>query len=343
MESRDSRIDWLKTIGIILVVFGHCPQVPYTVYCVIYGFHIPLFFMIAGYLTYRKTGRSLVQTIRKKAKTILIPYVVFWGISLVISQIFFEYSAFSKAWILQTGKGLLLGDKYLNVQNFPLWFLPTYFICSILFTAIMKFSKRQFGALLIIAGSFCSVWLQHVTDSINRAVPWSFQVIPAALFFMLTGYGLATLQERKGNWKAGCKPIGKILLIAVALGMFMLGAIEARKLQLQILYIGSYRYLTAAIFMMAALYVLCGFLPNWKRVLWIGQMSLVILGLHRPLIEIFTRLGFEQLLSKRKLVSGMVPVLYTLLAMSIILGITAVYQKLKRGEYKRRTSNEREC
>lgn len=342
MESRDNRIDWLKTIGIILVVFGHCPQVPYTVYCIIYGFHIPLFFMIAGYLTYRKTERPLVQTIRKKAKSILIPYVVFWGISLVISQFFLERSAFSKAWILQTGKGLLLGDKYLNVHNFPLWFLPAYFICSILFTAIMKIPKRQFGVLLIIAGSFCSVWLQHVTDSVNKAVPWSYQAIPAALLFMLTGYGLALLQERKSNWKAGCKPVGNILLIAVALGMFILGAIEARKLQLQILYIGSYRYLINAIIMMAALYVLCGYLPNRKRVLWIGQMSLVVLGLHRPLIAIITRLGLEQLLSENNLAPGMIPVLYTLLTMGIILWITGVYQKLKRGVYQRRISNERE-
>lgn len=48
-----SRIDWIdysKAILIMLVVFAHCPRVPYTLDALIVGFHMPAFFIISGYL-----------------------------------------------------------------------------------------------------------------------------------------------------------------------------------------------------------------------------------------------------------------------------------------------------
>lgn len=44
-----SRIDWIdysKAILIMLVVFAHCPRVPYTLDALIVGFHMPAFFII---------------------------------------------------------------------------------------------------------------------------------------------------------------------------------------------------------------------------------------------------------------------------------------------------------
>ncbi len=41
-----SRIDWIdysKAILIMLVVFAHCPRVPYTLDALIVGFHMPAF------------------------------------------------------------------------------------------------------------------------------------------------------------------------------------------------------------------------------------------------------------------------------------------------------------
>ena len=50
------RIEWIdiaKGIGIILVVIGHISQIE-VLNDIIYSFHMPLFFIISGYLYKRK-------------------------------------------------------------------------------------------------------------------------------------------------------------------------------------------------------------------------------------------------------------------------------------------------
>lgn len=67
---RDRSLDIMKGIGILLVVFAHV----YHNSGLIYLFHMPLFFILSGAaMTYSKSGFSL----KKKAKTLLIPYFLF--------------------------------------------------------------------------------------------------------------------------------------------------------------------------------------------------------------------------------------------------------------------------
>ena len=47
---RQNWIDWSKSIGIYLVVLGHCSFFNKDIEGFIYTFHMPLFFMISGYL-----------------------------------------------------------------------------------------------------------------------------------------------------------------------------------------------------------------------------------------------------------------------------------------------------
>lgn len=50
-KKRDVTFDIMKGIGIILVVLGHVQQLDfYPLKTAIYTFHMPLFFILAGYL-----------------------------------------------------------------------------------------------------------------------------------------------------------------------------------------------------------------------------------------------------------------------------------------------------
>ena len=73
VESRDKRIDILKAIGIICVVAGHSGSKLTSWF---YTFHLPLFFIITGYLRYGRK-ENWKDFIKKKAKTTILPYVVF--------------------------------------------------------------------------------------------------------------------------------------------------------------------------------------------------------------------------------------------------------------------------
>lgn len=76
-------LDNLKGFAILLVVLGHCVQSTVTgyddnpIFKVIYSFHMPLFFMISGYVSY-KYSFSWRQSVSKRAYQLLVPYCI-WG------------------------------------------------------------------------------------------------------------------------------------------------------------------------------------------------------------------------------------------------------------------------
>ena len=71
MKERKAFIDWMKTIGIILIVYGHCfPMGEMTAF--IYAFNVPLFFVVSGYLT--KINEKTF--IRKMWQGLILPYLL---------------------------------------------------------------------------------------------------------------------------------------------------------------------------------------------------------------------------------------------------------------------------
>lgn len=91
MGKRLAHIDFLKGIGIILVLLGHFP-INGIMHMLIYSFHMPLFFFCSG-LCFKP--RPIVQGFKKDVKSILIPYVFFASI-LVITLIGIE-SVYNKS------------------------------------------------------------------------------------------------------------------------------------------------------------------------------------------------------------------------------------------------------
>ena len=73
--SRIVWIDYAKAIGITLVILGHVP-VPADIKWVIYGFHMPLFFVISGYLMSRHYDTRVGQ-LKKIANSLLLPYLIY--------------------------------------------------------------------------------------------------------------------------------------------------------------------------------------------------------------------------------------------------------------------------
>ena len=83
MKERFLYIDNLKGFAILLVVLGHCIQFRMPGYDdnmafrFIYSFHMPLFFIISGYVSYK--ADILIKTlVAKRARQLLFPYFV-WG------------------------------------------------------------------------------------------------------------------------------------------------------------------------------------------------------------------------------------------------------------------------
>lgn len=97
-STRYNWIDWSKSIAIFLVIWGHMPMQPET-YTFIYSFHMPLFFLISGYLYNSK--ETIKQELYKNFKTLMLPYLIY-------QLIFYPY------WFVRE---LLVPHQAINIHN----------------------------------------------------------------------------------------------------------------------------------------------------------------------------------------------------------------------------------
>ena len=74
-------LDYARIITAYLVVFGHVLPLGNPVRTFIYGFHMPLFFIISGML--HKNNLSFVESVKKGFRTLIVPMLFFCVVGLV--------------------------------------------------------------------------------------------------------------------------------------------------------------------------------------------------------------------------------------------------------------------
>jgi fucose 4-O-acetylase-like acetyltransferase len=134
------RLQWLdaaRGIGIVLVVYAHGARaladvLPHTeafwrVDGVIYAFHMPLFFFLAGLVSRGSLSRSRANFLRGKLLTVVYPYflwsVAYWALELAFSdRVNSPLDPASILWIL-----------WKPIEH--LWFLYVLFACQVLAAA----------------------------------------------------------------------------------------------------------------------------------------------------------------------------------------------------------------
>ncbi len=139
--TRDQSIDIAKCLLIFLVVWGHAIQYLHgtefdfwedPIFKFIYGFHMPLFSLISGYLmrgSFKKYGAGAL--IGKRAKQLLIP-TVSWALVLTVLDVIlniFTHESNSASWI---------AERFLTRTVNDLWFLKAMFIACIVTMFIEK-------------------------------------------------------------------------------------------------------------------------------------------------------------------------------------------------------------
>jgi len=139
------RLDYLdvaKGIGIILVIIGHMPMS--IVYIPIYSFHMPLFFIIGGYLMDNSIKKNFILS---KVRGLLVPYV-FTIFCLIIISIFDNIWNASSIHIIPDilrliytalyGSGLDYTYPFYIPSVGSIWFLWAMFFATIIYHRIMN-------------------------------------------------------------------------------------------------------------------------------------------------------------------------------------------------------------
>lgn len=165
-------IDIFRAFGIILMVLGHIGfGEKFDLF--IHAFHMPMFFFISGFL-FKNDFVPFAVFLRKKAKSLLLPYLIFAAVHYVLSIIIYRSFSFESLW----------GVVYPDSKQIPiagaLWFLLALFFADIIYYWISKISNNRIKWIIV-----CIVAL------VGQIIPGRFGVVfPFALGAAFVGVGL---------------------------------------------------------------------------------------------------------------------------------------------------------
>lgn len=180
--SQECRLDWIDTIkgiGILFVVAGHTmwPSIQFSVYL----FHMPLFFIISGFLFKEKKPNYFLAS---KTKTLLIPYISYLLIfsAYEFKNIYFNrFHTSDELW--QVFYNMVYGGQMLKGSLGVFWFVSVLFISQqILNLTLNIVSKRLALVVMIIIYSISYLYPLYIKSS-----PLDILVVLNALPYMYIG------------------------------------------------------------------------------------------------------------------------------------------------------------
>jgi len=175
---RETSVDLLKSLAIVLVVLGHAIQ--YTVrdfdlnplFRIIYSFHMPLFMFVSGYLAFRKKMQS--SYLYKRFASLVVPFAI-W---LVIYSVFYN---FNKIMHGQFGSVIsFVKEGLLFPDHGGLWFLWVLFLIEIFHV----FAQSTTHKYLILAGISVGLYL---TSLVKVPIYFGLLFVRWHLFFFAMG------------------------------------------------------------------------------------------------------------------------------------------------------------
>ncbi|MEH7502067.1 acyltransferase family protein [Neobacillus drentensis] len=193
-SKRSKYFDNAKFILIFLVVFGHLISplkeqdgILFTLYTVIFLFHMPAFIFISGYFAkgYKKKGNFL-KTIRK----VLLPYFIF---QMIYSLYYYL-----------NGQEASIKFDFLH-PHWSLWFLLSLFFWNLLLYVFARL--RWIGFCCAIVLGIAIGFIDHVGSYLSLSRTFVF--FP----YFLLGYLLNGSQLRKAVRAKYSFPVGVLILI----------------------------------------------------------------------------------------------------------------------------------
>ena len=286
LSARNSTIDNIKAVGIILVIMGHVSQEAFLSRW-IYSFHMPLFFFISGvcFLFSRKDN-----FIFRKVKSILVPYFCF-GVASLLYWAFWE-AKFREIPIttdIIKGQmfnllGILMHRGGVNdyLFNVVLWFLPCLFVVEILLFTTEKVVKSRccIGAVIITAAVISWIYNRYISYPLFFRVDVAVTVMPFALIGVLINEKFIAFCNRKSYVLDG-------VLFVFSLGLSIILCHWISRLDLNVQrYPSPYFILYFQAMVGILLVTIISKYIKWGFIEYIGRNSLIIMCIHEPIKRI---------------------------------------------------------
>lgn len=282
-DDKKKRIDFVdltKGVCIILVVMGHVGGIfdqvdsHYMVSC----FRMPLYFFISG--IFFKSYEGFFGFVFRKINKLLIPFIFFYVSAFLLKYIVWKIAPGTFHMPVSWRELLLVFQGHDLIKfNPPIWFLVALFNCNILFYLVRKLQDRHlvwmFITTLIIGGTGFYLGKQQII------LPLYWDIAMTALPFYVMGFWI-----RRYNFFLFPHRFDKLIPVCIGLALiimyFTAGPVGMR--------CNSYggnivEFYVAAI---AGIFMIMLFCKKFKKIpviSYIGQYSVITLGLHGPLLH----------------------------------------------------------
>lgn len=194
-KNRIRSFDILKGIAIICVILGHLGIE--NVDRIVYTFHVPVFYFVMGYFI--NTNQSFSELLKKKIKTLLVPYwitaLIMIILAIIAGAILGECGTMAKTWIFAAlyGSGENCSFPFCIDKIGAIWFLYASFWGSLFVNLIMKVNAR-WRAFVVIAVFLCGYMTKDMIW-----LPFSIQAGAVSVLFIYIGYIIKHLSKLKSN------------------------------------------------------------------------------------------------------------------------------------------------
>lgn len=288
-QQRFEWVDNLKGIGMILVVLGHA-YIPMTENKYILSFHMPLFFLISGYLFNFGKNNNFLFFIKKKIKTLLIPYFSFAFITYffwLIVERKFKLGDNNNISISKPLIGIFYSINQYNYMVFDgvLWFLTCLFVVEIFFYTINKNITKQRNLMISLVILSIVGYLSSLLLPVR--LPWNADVALTAIVFYGAGFLFKSNIER-----VRMKP--NKFKIFVIISCIVINIIFVNINQVVFMFenqYGNYICFYMASFSGIMVFTIISMMIKGSKILkFIGTNSLVMLALHQKIYTILSYL-----------------------------------------------------
>lgn len=175
MDKRIQWIDMAKGYGILLVIIGH--MYIFNLSSWIYSFHMPLFFVVSGYVFKVKT--NFKSFVKKRIYRLIVPY-------LFLASLIITYEVIGRIITKEQINILKLSADYvLQRRQSALWFLTCLFIIEIIMFFIIKIQNTAYQGASIIALTIIGLSYQRF---IGIPLIWNVDTALTSVAFFYVGY-----------------------------------------------------------------------------------------------------------------------------------------------------------
>ncbi len=231
IKERKYWIDYAKTIGIFYIVLGHLPIQDKMFESFFYTFHLPLFFILSGYLS--RKNDCIEDEIKNNFRTLIIPYFYFYLLKYLYwipgyihhPELFPDRNIYG--FLVKPFLGMAFGvgydTAYSTMCNVPIWFLVGLFFCKNIFAWLWSTCKGNH--VIVTAVIVALVVLVEFLKMFHIFLLFSVSSAMMALPFYYIGF---LLKDFKFNRVEENIPLAILVFIVTLTGTILCTGINGR-------------------------------------------------------------------------------------------------------------------